>query len=78
MKLNDFLNRAFKAVKKIFQHKVEKIEINKPKPEKIIPKHETKTYHEPPCSGIANDAGKKRKAKIRMQKKSRIINRKAA
>ena len=78
MKTEGFISRLIKAVKKMFQLKVDKIEINKPKPETVIPKHETKTYHEPPCQGIAKDAGKKRKAKIRMQKKSRIINRKAA
>ena len=78
MKYNDFINRQIKAVKKIFQPKVEKAIIQHPKPKLEIKKHETKTYHEPPCSGIANDAGKKRKAKIRMQKNSRIINRKAA
>jgi hypothetical protein len=78
MKSNDFINRSIKAVKKIFQPRTERVIIDKPKPENVIPKHETKTYHEPPCWGIAKDAGKKRKAKIRMQKHSRIINRKSA
>ena len=78
MKDNSLINRAIKAVKKLFQPKVERVVINKPKPDTIIPKHETKVYHNPPCSGIAKDAGKKRRAKIRMQKRSRIINRKAS
>ena len=78
MKSNDFINKAFKAVKKLFTPKAEKAIIQPPKPKIEIPKHETKSYHNPPCSGIAKDAGKKRRAKIRMQKLSRIINRKAA
>lgn len=78
MKTNDFINRSIKAVKKLFQPKVEKAVIETPKAKIEIPKHETKSYHNPPCSGIAKDAGKKRRAKRRMQKRSRIINRKAA
>jgi hypothetical protein len=77
MKLNDFINRAFKAVKKLFQPVLERIVIDKPKPEELIPKHETKTYHNPP-SGKAKGFEKKRRAAIRQQKLSRRINRKAA
>ena len=78
MKDNSIINRIIKGVKKLFTPKIKKAVIQPPKPKLKIPKHETKIYHNPPCSGIAKDAGKKRKAKIRIQKMSRVINRKTA
>ena len=78
MKTNNLISRAIKKIRKIFQPKEEKSIIEHPKMIVEIPKHETKVYHNPPCFGIAKDAGKKRRAKRRMQKRSRITNRKAA
>jgi len=75
MKNNGVLSRAFKAMKKFFDPKPEKAHIEKAKPEVVIPKHETKLYHNPPCFGIAKDYEKKRRAKRRQQKLSRRINR---
>lgn len=78
MKTNNLIGRAIKKMRKIFQPKEEKSIIEHPKEIIEIPKHETKVYHNPPCSGIAKGAGKKRRSKRRMQKRSRIINHKAA
>jgi hypothetical protein len=78
MKTEGFISRAFKEVKKLLKPEpVKNVTVWTPKPKPEIPKHETKTYHNPPCWGIAKDAGKKRRAKIRMTKKSRITNRAA-
>ena len=42
MKDNSLINRAFKALKKLFQPKVEKPKIWTPTPRVEIPKHESK------------------------------------
>lgn len=78
MKTENFLNRSFKALKNLFQPKTQRIVLEKPEPTPIIPVHHTpekETYHYPPCSGIPKDFNRDRKAKLRMQKLSRIINR---
>jgi len=76
MKNNSIVNRLIRKAKSIFTPKSEKPEIKKREPELIIPeRHYSKSYHEPPCSGIKKDLARKRRAKIRQQKESRIINR---
>lgn len=74
MKDNSMIGIAVKAFKKMFKPKAEKVVIERERPKIEIPRHETKAYHEPPQNGLRKDAAKKRRARIRMQKKSRQIN----
>lgn len=78
MKTNGLLSKIIKRAKNIFQLKTEKAELVKQVIGDLIPKHEIKLYHNPPCFGLQKDHEKKRRAIRRQQKLSRRINRKAA